>query len=249
MRPTAEMLPPEIICAVMPRVTWFIHYEFKLPAEKHVEFRVNLDGTTLENLTPPPAEFPQWAKLEFSKCPNCPLPAKDNAACPVAATLSEVVSTFARVVSFENISVRVTVPERIYLHESISAQQALSSLFGIYMVTSGCPILSKLRPMVRFHLPFAKPFETIVRSTSMYLLSQYFVMKRGEQPDWNLEGLSEIYRESNKVNRAFANRLRAAAQKDANVNAVIILSAFANAVPDTIDSQLEELQFLFQRPN
>jgi hypothetical protein len=152
-------------------------------------------------------------------------------------------------VSFERVSARVTVPERIYLAESISAQHALSSLFGIYMVTSGCPILSKLRPMVRFHLPFAKPFETIVRSTSMYLLSQYFVMKRGETPDWTLEGLAEIYRESNKVNRAFANRLRAAAQKDANVNAVIILSSFANAVPDTIDSQLEDLQFLFQRPS
>ena len=226
----------------------FIRYEFRLTEGKQVDFTVNLDEKTLENLNPPPAEFPQWAKLEFSKCPNCPLSAQDNASCPVAATLSEVVAIFARVVSYENVSVRVTVPERTYLAESIPAQQALSSLFGIYMVTSGCPILSKLRPMVRFHLPFAKPFETVVRSTSMYLLSQYFVMKRGEVPDWTLEGLAEIYRESNKVNRAFANRLRAAAQKDANVNAVIILSSFANVVPATIDTQLEDLQFLFQTP-
>ena len=43
------------------------------------------------------------------------------------------------------------------------------------------------------------------------------------------------------------SRLRAAAPKDANVNALIILHSFAEAVPDTIEDQLDELGFLFQR--
>ncbi|MFZ5441191.1 MAG: DUF6901 family protein [Myxococcota bacterium] len=230
-----------------PKGPWFIRYEFTLPESKRAEFTVNLDPKTLENLAPPPATPPDWTRLDFEQCPNCPLTTKDCAACPVALKLSDVVAEFAHVFSFEKVNARVTVPERAYLAENVSAQSALSSLLGVYMVTSGCPLLSKLRPMVRLHLPFAGELETLARSTSMYLLGQYFVMKHGGTPDWSLEGLAEIYRQTSKVNRAFARRLRAAAPKDANVNALIILHSFAEAVPDTIEDQLDELGFLFQR--
>lgn len=225
--------------------TWFIRYEFTLPEGKQVTFTVNLDAKTLANLAPLPAAPEDWTKLEFEQCPNCPLTTKDCAGCPVALQLSPLVAEFAHVFSFQKVSARVTVPERTYLAENVSAQGALASLLGVYMVTSGCPVLSKLRPMVRLHLPFAGELETLARSTSMYLLGQYFVMKRGGTPDWTLAGLAETYRQTSKVNRAFAKRLRAAAPKDANVNALIILHSFAEAVPDTIEDQLEELKFLF----
>ena len=42
----------------------------------------------------------------------------------------------------------------------LGARQAIISPLGIYMVTSGCPIMNKLRPMVRFHPPFATIAET-----------------------------------------------------------------------------------------
>lgn len=226
---------------------WFIRYEFSLPEGKTSEFTVRLHPETLEQLGEPPANPPEWTALDFEQCPNCPLKKSDCAACPVALHLSEVVTEFAHLVSFQRVSAKVTVPERTYLAEDVSVQGALSSLLGVYMVTSGCPLLSKLRPMVRFHLPFAAELETIARSTSMYLLGQYFVSKRGGTPDWALEGLVETYRQTSKVNRAFAKRLRAAAPKDANVNALIILHSFAEAVPDTIEDQLEELQFLFKQ--
>jgi hypothetical protein len=223
---------------------WSVRYEFTLPEKKSVEFTVDLDPKTLRNLAVPPAPK-DWARLEFEQCPNCPLTPKDCASCPVALQLSALVAEFAQVFSYEKLSARVTVPERTYLAENISAQAALSSLLGVYMVTSGCPVLSKLRPMVRLHLPFAGELETIARSTSMYLLGQYFVMKRGGTPDWTLDELAETYRQASKVNRAFAKRLRAAAPKDANVNALIILHSFAETVPATIEDQLEELKFLF----
>ena len=55
------------------------------------------------------------------------------------------------------------------------------SLIGIYMVTSGCPIMDKLRPMARFHLPFASTEETIYRAISTYLLGQYFLEQKGKK--------------------------------------------------------------------
>ncbi len=230
----------------MPSKPWFIRYEFTLPEGKQAQFTVNLDPKTLANLAPPPASPPEWTRLEFQQCPNCPLKPKDCASCPVALQLCDVVTEFAHVFSFERVSAKVTVPERAYIADNVSAQGALSSLLGVYMVTSGCPLLSKMRPMVRLHLPFAAEIETLARSTSMYLLGQYFVSKRGGTPDWTLGGLAENYRQTSVVNRAFAKRLRAAAPKDANVNALIRLHAFAEAVPDTIEDQLQELQFLFE---
>ena len=63
------------------------------------------------------------------------------------------------------------------------------------MATGGCPALAKLRPMARFHLPFATREETLFRSASAYLLGQYFLKERGEPHELGLEGLGALYEE------------------------------------------------------
>ena len=228
----------------MPNEPFVIRYEFS-HGEKTSTFEITLDPKTLQNTSPPPVPPPAWAKLSFQKCPNCPLREEETPHCPAALGLTEVVAQFADIFSYERVSARVTVPERVYEQVDVSVQEALSSLLGVYMVTSGCPVLSKLRPMVRFHLPFQTELETITRATSMYLLGQYLVAQDGGAPDWSLAGLSANYEATSVVNRAFAARLRAAAPKDANVNALIRLDSVARSVPDLIDSQMDELRFLF----
>ncbi|MDP3152770.1 MAG: hypothetical protein Q8N23_08875 [Archangium sp.] len=228
----------------MSEPSFIIRYEFS-HAEKTSTFTITLDPKTLQNTSPAPVPPPAWAKLSFQKCPNCPLREEDSPHCPAALGLTDVVAQFADIFSYERVSARVTVPERVYEQVDVSVQEALSSLLGVYMVTSGCPVLSKLRPMVRFHLPFQTELETITRATSMYLLGQYLVAQDGGTPDWSLAGLSSNYEATSVVNRAFAARLRAAAPKDANVNALIRLDSVARSVPDLIDSQMDELRFLF----
>lgn len=82
-------------------------------------------------------------------------------------------------------------------------QNAATSLIGIYMVTSSCPIIDKLRPMVRFHTHFTNNKETKYRTISMYLFAQYFLFKQGKQPDWDLKNFSVIYDDINMVNMLF----------------------------------------------
>jgi hypothetical protein len=228
----------------MPPASIVIRYEFARPDHTSVEYVVELDPKTLLNRAALPAELPDWARLPFEKCANCPL-ANDVEACPTAGRVAGLVARFGDMFSYERVSVKVTVPERAYAKDDVPVQAALSPLIGLLMVTSGCPILGKLRPQARFHLPFASELETITRATSMYLLAQYLVGQKGGEPDWALAGLAATYRATSKVNRAFANRLRAAAPKDANVNALIRLDTFAQAMPATIEDQMEELQFLF----
>jgi hypothetical protein len=114
------------------------------------------------------------------------------------------------------------------------------------MVTSGCPILEKLKPMLRFHLPFASTDETMYRAISMYLMAQYFAYRHGNQPDWDLKKLSESYDNVRIVNENFCKRLSTIEGKDANLNAVVLLDVFSTNVRFSIDSQmLDDLDYLF----
>ena len=58
-------------------------------------------------------------------------------------------------------------------------------------------------------------------------LKQYFIMKDGGQPDFTLAGLDALYRDLATLNSHFFSRIQAACTKDANLNAVSRLDAFA----------------------
>jgi len=47
------------------------------------------------------------------------------------------------------------------------------------------------------------------------------------------------------VNRGISNRLASASEEDANTNAVVILSAYAEMIPFSIERHLAELEYIF----
>ncbi len=218
-------------------------YKFQFDDGKEKEFSALLDSRTLRVLTPPFPNPPEWTKLEYQKCDNCPL-ASTVERCPVAVNLAHLVEEFKYSTSYDKTWVVVEGPERTYAQET-SVQTGLASLMGIFMVTSGCPILDRLRPMVRFHLPFATAMESIYRIVSMYLLSQLFRMKRGQAPDWSLEKLNDLYKEIARVNKGLWNRVSKASSFDANVNAVIVLNTFGDALRFSLKKDLDDLAPLF----
>jgi hypothetical protein len=114
------------------------------------------------------------------------------------------------------------------------------------MVTSGCHIMEKMKPMVRYHLPFASMWETGYRVLSTYLLAQYFLNKRGRQPDWDLKHLVDIYADIQTVNKNISQRLNQMKNQDATLNALIKLDMFAKRISVSIDKEsLDEIESLF----
>ena len=218
-------------------------YKFVFGNGEQTEFNVNLDPETLEFIPEREMKKPEWAKLKFSQCENCPL-SDDVEYCPVAVNLSRVVDTFREKDSFEKTTISVETPERTYVRET-SLQKGLSSIIGMLMTTSNCPILDKLRPNTRFHLPFATSLETFYRTVSMYLTAQFFEMREGRTPDWELKHLLEIYKQVAVVNKGFSRRLTNASTKDANVNALIILHSFGDGISYFIENGLEEIKNMF----
>jgi len=188
--------------------------------------------------------YPPWTALDFHRCPNCPLP-RTEARCPVAASLVGVVETFRHHRSWERVHVTVTARDRQYAHE-VDLQRGISSLLGIYMVTAGCPVLNRLRPMVDTHLPFMSPEETTYRMMSMYLVAQYFLQEAGLRPDWRLRKFVRALQETGTVNRAFTERLREAGIEDASLNAVATLNSLGEITAISLETdEMARLRRIF----
>jgi hypothetical protein len=209
------------------------------------DFEIRLDEQTLDLVLPEEPAKPEWTRLQFQQCENCPL-GKSTEYCPVAVNLGSLVSQFENVVSYEKTDVKVITRERVF-EKDTTVQKGLSALIGVYMVTSNCPIMDKLRPMVRFHLPFATLMETAYRAITMYLMAQFFRKQRGQEPDWELRHLAEIYKAISFVNKGISQRVSVASSKDASVNAVVILNSLGDSVPYAVENGLSELEILFRQ--
>lgn len=220
-------------------------YTFRLPESKTHEFVILLNRERLTYQTFTKAEPANWTALSYHTCANCPLVEQGVEHCPVAFNLQDIVGAFTHAISYDKVDVSIETEERTYRKNGVTMQSGLSSILGIIMVTSGCPSLDYLRPMVMTHLPFATISESIYRSISMYLLAQFTRAKSGLEPDWTLEGLTQIYARIDKINISMVKRLQAATKQDASLNAVVILDSFAKMIPMTIDGSLKELEQLF----
>jgi len=221
-----------------------IQYRFDLTDGSGEVFGLLLDLKKIELRGQAGHTPPAWAKLDFHQCPHCPFSSKAGEYCPVAANISPLVAPFEKLLSYDQIFLTVTLPER-QISQKTSVQRALSSLLGLAIAASGCPHTDFLKPMARFHQPLASEEETIFRATSTYLLAQYFLRKTGRDADFDLEKLPGIFERMQVLNLGMAGRLRAASRTDSSVNAIIQLDLYAKAMPLVIKQSLEEIRHLF----
>ncbi len=214
-----------------------IKYHFRFQDGRETEFRVTGDPARL------PAEqaVPGWLKLEYCQCPTCPLKASDRAHCPAAAAMLPVVREFQAEDAYQKVEVTVTDERRSYF-KSTTLEEALRSLLGLKMATSGCPVLAELKPMALHHLPFANSDEFVMRSVGDYLLEQLFAKRNSDEPDWELIGLVERNKRLQLVNQALWQRIHAECRGDSNLKVLLSFFSMASSVSVSLESQLRKLQ-------
>ncbi len=220
-----------------------IKYVFDFDNEP-LSITLQLDPRKIELLGKPDGVIPSWARLSFHPCPNCPLDSRVHSYCPLTLHLVKIVPKFEPMLSHDYVKLRVITDRRTTCQQT-TVQRAVSSLLGLISAASGCPRTAFFRPMARFHLPLADEAETIYRTTSMYMLAQYFLKQEGKEHDFSLRKLKDIYHQLQVVNAAMSARLRAASKTDSVVNALILLDLFAKAIPYAIEESLEEIRHLF----
>ncbi len=221
-------------------------YQFEFPDGRRETVNVGDEAAEERN------DLPAWTELSFHQCPNCPLSGSGKKRCPMAVNLVPLVELFAKVRSYEEVTVQVDSNERSVAKRT-SVQAGLRSLMGLLAASSACPRVDFLKPMAHFHLPFSSEEETLYRVASSYLLAQYLRRLRGEEADATLDGLKANYRELQEVNQAMAGRIRQISRSmhikmaDGTINALTLLDVFAQTVPLSIDATLEELQPAFEK--
>ncbi|MDF1590068.1 MAG: hypothetical protein P1P89_01030 [Desulfobacterales bacterium] len=221
-----------------------ISYEFCFESGDSKHFHADLDADTLIIAAPDPTNAPGWTRLDFKPCPCCPLQKEKHPHCPIALNIASVVDSFKNTLSYETCAVRCVTPERIYL-KNTSLMEGLSSLLGLIMAASSCPIMALFRPMARFHLPFSSVEETTVRAVSLYLLRQYFIHKSKRVVDLDLKKLQNHYETIQNLNTGLLERIRGLHQSDADRNAICIFHSLSQLLSTEIDTDLCSLNYLF----
>ncbi|MEI7733461.1 MAG: hypothetical protein WCO56_28075 [Verrucomicrobiota bacterium] len=224
--------------------TTMIEYTFKMDDGTVFRFEVDVDRGSAVPVAPKEPAF--WTVLGFKQCENCPLNPSQQMYCPAAVDVERIADKFKHLLSYEQVTVEVTTPDRTYLKQC-DVQTGLRALLGLVMATSSCPILSGLKGMAYFHLPFATTQETLYRAVSAYLLQQYFMYRDNLKPDWDLAGLAKLYAELQSVNRCFKGRLDAASVKDANMQAVGSMIYLSMSVALSVEDKLRDLRPRFAK--
>lgn len=224
-----------------------LEYKFKFVfqhgEEKSIELKIHKYSLLLE--TDSNEEPPGWTQHENFCCPIKSCLNEHTTYCPIAVNLNNVINFFSNIPSYEKVKIIAEINDRT-CSKITSVQDGVGSIVGIIMVTSGCPVLGKLKPMVRFHLPFATIEETEFRVFSMYLLAQYFKMKNGDEADWQMKKLKELYSDIQKINQNIARKIADLEKMDTSINAVVILDNFANSVAFGLDDDdLSSIKYLF----
>jgi hypothetical protein len=214
-----------------------------MPEKEIYNYDVEVDSDSLFVETKQ-TEGPEWTKLDNCKCTNCPFDSKEVPYCPIALQLNDLVESFDDCKSYIKTTVMVQDDHRVY-YKKTDLQSGLISLFGLLMASSRCPHMKVFRPLVRFHLPFASTEETLFRVVSSRLLSNYF------QNDWLsfdkiLEQLNACYKNVYQVNKGILNRINSVVSADANKNAFVGLSLFAQIFSMEFEEKLDGLSYLFK---
>ena len=160
-----------------------IQYVFQL-AEREVAFDVSTEVGVTEYDA---GSIPSWAELDYRKCRNCEVKSSECLICAVAIRVESVIKAFGDNVSTERVHVVVRTPQRDFSRDC-DLQTGIHSLLGLLMATCGCSHLETFRILVNFHIPFCSTEEMLRRTVGAYLTQQYFVMRDGGKPDWELKG-------------------------------------------------------------
>lgn len=225
-----------------------IEYVFQIKDHEDKKFKVTLDKNTLIAKSPEGSSEQDWTRLNFAKCEICPLSSRKVRNCPIAFNISGLAKEFSEFFSIHESLITVNVAERSYVKKD-TVQQGLRSILGIYLATSGCPYMEILKPMARFHLPFASVEETIYRHSGNFLLGEFFKYVDKGQIEINMQKLIGIYDDINVVNTGICARIEKITEGDANKNALIILNVIGLMLKMELEGNLKSLKYLFEKTN
>jgi len=91
------------------------------------------------------------------------------------------------------------------------------------------------------HLPFPEETEVVYRIISMHVIECFL---EGTAPD--LKKLERFFADVEKLNHAFAQRIKRAVKQDAGINALVMLHSRSLMASLSIEDNMEKIRTWFQ---
>ncbi|MFA6003083.1 MAG: hypothetical protein WC881_03350 [Elusimicrobiota bacterium] len=126
-----------------------------------------------------------WTRLAFHKCPCCPL--SQESYCPAALSLEETILKLSRRTSTEPVAATAVDSENRRTIVTWPLQQIGAVFVQIAVFSSGCPVGSRFRPMLRD----VRPFSTS-RELGKHLVFKYLVQHKSDPQASEQAVLSEL---------------------------------------------------------
>lgn len=156
-----------------------------------------------------------------------------------------MIESLQETLTIRDVNIVVEAAERNYV-KTTSLADGLSSLIGLAVATSGCPVFGRIKPLIAQHLPFESSPEMTYRSLGMYLLYQKFSPKNKEHPDWNLAGFGSFFEGIDTACRAFLTRLKEIPSAEEGLQELLNFRCLHQYEQfDIFDEYIQELQTLF----
>ncbi len=176
-----------------------------------------------------------WTKLDFHKCSCCPLNSEEISHCPAAESLESTLLRLENRFSYENVTATVIDWANRSTTVKWQLQEVGSTFVQLAVFSSGCPIGSQFKPLLRDLRPFSTNEEL-----SKHLINKFLLKHRGEIDDCQQDIVARL-EPIRIIFACLAKRLAGNATGDAVANSIVRLDAFALNVSLHLEEVFEEV--------
>ncbi|WP_269539684.1 DUF6901 family protein [Cerasicoccus fimbriatus] len=194
------------------------------------QYQVRLDDGRLIQLNSPerlsPEQWgkvkglPEWTRLDYHQCKNCPLDEKRIERCPAAAAVAGLLENFTEVVSFQKVDLVIVRANGQYSIRG-SAQMVVFALLVEFVSRAKCPYLFDPSADKGFFFLCLDVDQLLYRFFSSFLI-QHHLLSSGE-PDPNAVNWHRFQQYMGEIRIALEgllDRIQAYCHEDANINAL-----------------------------
>ncbi|GHC12744.1 DUF6901 family protein [Cerasicoccus arenae] len=194
----------------------------------HYQIRLD-DGRIIELSSPArimPVEWasipnlPEWTRLSYHQCSNCPLDEKRIERCPAAASVADLVQNFTEVISFEKVDLVITWTKQKYTVRD-SAQMIVFALLVEFVSRAKCPYLFDPSADKGFFILCLDIDQLLYRFFSSFLIQHHFLSSGEPDPHAvNWHHFQEYMGGIRIALEGLLARMQAYCREDANINAL-----------------------------
>ena len=176
-----------------------------------------------------------WTRLDFHKCPCCPLKSETTEHCPAAESLQSTLVKLKNHYSYERVTAKVVDWAGRSTSVNWQLQEVGSIFVQLAVFSSHCPVGWQFKPLLKDLRPFATNEEL-----SKHLISKFLLKHRGETEECKKDILEKM-EPLRVVFSQLAKRLASDSGGDAIANSIVRLDAFALNISLYIEEVLAEV--------